>query len=86
MKASETIDYLFKIASYLKPIKCKGCGYEGKPDGVDGRCPKCGLMCGVLPVEKANPYKEAPFSREQSLNEFYSDVERSIQDTMSYYN
>lgn len=85
MKASETIDYLFKIASYLKNIKCEGCGYEGQPDGTDGRCPVCGLMGGILPTEKLDEHKEPPYSREQNANSFYNAVEQSIQETMNYY-
>lgn len=62
--ASVLLDDLFleKIAQddaperiqYLKDINCENCGYQGKPTN-EGRCPKCGAICGVAPTPKTAP-------------------------------
>lgn len=39
---------------YLKDIDCEQCRYQGSPTN-DGRCPKCGAICGVAPTKPTAP-------------------------------
>lgn len=80
MKASQTIDMLFKIASYLKPIRCEACGYEGKPE-YNGLCPECGASCGVKPKE-VYVKKDQPYDRSLSTSKLYDAVEASRYDSV----
>lgn len=76
MYTSDLIDTLYKIASYLKPIKCDDCGYDGKPLG-DGRCPDCGAICGIKPKSLENERVIQEYSRERSTQQFNDMIEGS---------
>lgn len=85
MKASKKLDLLYKIAKYLKDIKCT-CGFEGVPTW-DGRCPKCGLIGGVAPAPITNErghLDDIP-DREQNVADLHGAIQESIEEFYSAY-
>ena len=83
--ASEELDSLYfekqaveqapvKRNRYLKDINCEQCGYQGPPTN-DGRCPKCGAICGVAPTKLTAP--KDPSIRD--LENIMGDVDSAYQ-------
>lgn len=83
IKASQEIDLLYELASKIKPIKCKECGFEGMPLN-DGRCPKCSSICGNKITSDGPIREDQLYSRSEAVsnllnafadsNDFYSSV------------
>lgn len=86
MKASECLDFIYKVAKYLKDIKCS-CGYRGEPDGLDGRCPECGNMCGFAASRKLNEraWMDDMNDKNTTKSELHSAIEEGISDFYSAY-
>lgn len=81
MKASNLIDYLYKMAGYMKSTKCEQCGYEGKLNSDDGRCPSCGSLSGIkatdTSVEKRD---ESLYNKDMCLGKLYDDINKARQE------
>ena len=83
--ASQTLDTLclekqaeeqtaVKRDRYLEDIDCEQCKYQGPPTG-EGRCPKCGAICGVAPTPLTAP--KDPSIRD--LENIIGDVDSAYQ-------
>lgn len=86
MKASHVIDELTKISSYMLDISCELCGYVGKPNSSDGRCPSCGAMGGVKPKDPTGRGREdGIYSREEKLNRLFEELNNARLNGSEYY-
>lgn len=86
-RKQEMKDRIEKAAElYMKETICENCGFEGRMNSADGRCPQCESMSGVR-------LKEAPIkdtstnmqTREERRGRIYDEINNARRDVMSYY-
>lgn len=70
---------------YMKDTKCENCGYEGKMNSDDGRCPECQAMSGEKPKDVVLEGREQPYDRDLSRSRLYDEIENSRREFYSYY-
>lgn len=86
MKASNEIDNLVKLSGYVTDISCEVCGYEGKPDSSDGRCPYCSALGGIRPKQPQGRGREDGIhSNEAKLNRLFEELNNARLNGMEYY-
>jgi len=76
---------LLKLSGYMGDINCEQCGYAGKPDSEDGRCPQCGAMCGVMPKEAPQERRDDLHDVDHDRSRLYDDIERGKNEINSFY-
>ena len=69
----------------LKDMKCEQCGYEGKADSEDGRCPQCSALGGIMPKETPVEHKDDIYDADNKQSRLYDDIERGKNEVASYY-
>lgn len=71
--------------SYMKDTVCENCGYAGKMNSDDGRCPKCGAMAGQKPVVKINKNPADLKDMIDNSDQTYDEIINSKTEYLDYY-